>query len=71
MGFKPKEIKEIELFAVEAHAPRFCGCHATLQLEKKSGAVRPKFDKVTLKKIGGRGNEVTFRIKVRKDVDEA
>ena len=64
--FKPREIGEIELFSVEAHAPGFCGCHATLELGKTARKARPRFDKVTLKRIRSKGDEVTFRVKVRK-----
>ena len=67
MIFKPKEIGEIELFAVQAHAPRFCGCHATLELEKGTKETRPRFDKVTLKKVRSKGNEVTFKIRIEKE----
>jgi hypothetical protein len=67
MEIKPDDIGEIELFSVEAHAPRFCGCHATLELGKKARGKRPKFDKVTLKKVRCKGNEVTFRILVKKE----
>ncbi len=66
MEIKPDEIGEIELFSVEAHAPRFCGCHATLELGKKAKGKRPKFDKVTLKKVRCHGDEITFKIEIKK-----
>ena len=64
MMFKPREIGEIELFSVEAHAPGFCGCHATLELGKSAKKERPRFEKVTLKKVRSSGDEVTFKIKI-------
>jgi len=66
MMFKPREIGEIELFSVEAHAPGFCGCHATLELGKTAKKERPRFDKVTLKRVRSKGDEVTFRVKIGK-----
>ena len=63
--FKPREIGEIELFSIEAHAPGFCGCHATMELEKKSKEKRPLFEKITLKKVKGKDDEITFRIKIK------
>ena len=66
MKFKPREISEIELFSVEAHAPGFCGCHATLELGKTAKKERPRFDKVTLKRVRSKGDEVTFRVQVKK-----
>jgi len=66
MMFKPGEIKEIELFSIEAHAPGFCGCHATMELGKTAKKERPRFDKVTLKKLRDTGDEITFRVKVTK-----
>ena len=63
--FKPKEINEIELFSVEAHAPGFCGCHATIELEKRSKRERPRFDKITLKKVRRKGDEITFRVRIK------
>lgn len=61
-----KDIGEIELFSIEANAPNFCGCHAAVALAKKGAKIRPDFDRILLKRVRVKGNEVTFRVKVKK-----
>ena len=61
-----KDIGEIELFSIEAHAPNFCGCHAAVALVKRGKKIRPDFGRIVLKRIRTKGNEVTFRVKVEK-----
>lgn len=61
-----KDIGEIELFSIEANAPNFCGCHAAVALARKGKKIRPVFQRMVLKRIKIKGNEVTFRVKVEK-----
>jgi hypothetical protein len=63
---KVGDIGEIELFSIEAHAPNFCGCHAAVALHKRGRKIRPSFERVVLKRIRSKGNEVTFKVKVEK-----
>lgn len=61
-----KDIGEIELFSIESHAPNFCGCHAAVALAKRGKKIRPDFERIVLKRVRTKGNEITFRVKVEK-----
>ena len=66
MGVNATDIDEIELFSIEAYAPKFCGCHAAVVMKGKAAKKDPRFERIVLKRVRTRGNEVTFRIKVEK-----
>lgn len=61
-----KNISEIELFSIEANAPNFCGCHAAVSLIKRGNKIRPDFQRIVLKSVKTKGNEVTFRVRIEK-----
>lgn len=66
---KPKDIGEIELSDIDCRSSKYCNCRASLAIAKDSDAEDPHFERVILKKIRCKGNEVTFKVVIEEERD--
>ena len=64
---KPKDIGEIELSNITGWSSKYCSCHADFTIAKDSNTEDPNFERIILKKVRCKGNEVTFKVKIIKE----
>ena len=72
MKFKPDDIKQIELRAVNWGSSRACGgqsweLEVDMKKKRRKYLEDPRCDSVVLKNVSAKGNLVTFRVKIKEE----